>query len=78
MGNAIGESNKGGRAEGAGGSEQEEDKAEETWHRGMQLYNAAGPPPTPTSYYYSTYAGPTGPDSVTRVWTPAIRPGRLF
>lgn len=70
MGNTIGESKREeGRAEGAEGRRQE-DRVEETWHRGMQLHNAAGPPPTPTTYYYSTYAGPTGPDPVTRMWTP--------
>lgn len=48
---------------------REEDRVEETWHRGMQLHNAAGPPPTPTSYYYSTHVDPTGLGPATRMWT---------
>lgn len=60
-----------GRQEEEEEEEMEEDRVEETWHRGMQLHNAAGPPPTPSEhYYYNTYVGPGRAGALRRVLGP--------
>lgn len=63
------------RGRGNSNSSSRRIEPKKTWHRGMQLYNAAGPPPTPISYYYSAYIWAPGRGPDRRMRTRTIRPG---